>query len=111
MEALRAEAILSLPMRDGLIVPASAEERACGLIREAGERVAGIALQLKVDRAPVGSGEVIRAEPHREGVRDHSQRAERAPRLAPAASPELPKATPKVADPFECLDLAADFLD
>jgi hypothetical protein len=37
-------------MHDGLIVPASAKARACELLRAAGERVAGAAFGLKVDR-------------------------------------------------------------
>ena len=49
IEALRAEAVLALPMHDGLIVPASAEARACELLRAAGERVAGVELRLKVE--------------------------------------------------------------
>ena len=52
LEALRAEGVLGLPMHDGLIVPASAEERACDVLRAAGQRAAGVALGLKVDRPP-----------------------------------------------------------
>ncbi len=51
LEKLRAGGVLGLPMHDGLIVPASAEERACDLLRAVGERVAGTELRLKVDRA------------------------------------------------------------
>jgi hypothetical protein len=47
---LQARGILGLPMHDGLIVPASAEAVACGLLVEAGERVAGLTLRLDVDR-------------------------------------------------------------
>jgi hypothetical protein len=46
LRALRAEAVLGLPMHDGIIVPASAEARTCELLREAGERVAGVELRL-----------------------------------------------------------------
>ena len=49
---LRAEAVLGLPMHDGVLVPASAEGLAYRLLRAAGERVAGVELRLKVDRAP-----------------------------------------------------------
>jgi len=37
-------------MHDSIIVPASAEARACGLLRTVGERVAGIELRLKANR-------------------------------------------------------------
>ncbi len=50
VQALRAKMILALPMHDGLIMPASAEEIACRLLREAGERIAVVTLRLKVDR-------------------------------------------------------------
>ena len=50
LQALRAEGVLGLPMHDGIIVPASAEARACELLRQAGEAVAGVELRLKVDR-------------------------------------------------------------
>ena len=50
LQALRVEGVLGLPMHDGIIVPASAEARACELLREAGEAVAGVGLELKVDR-------------------------------------------------------------
>jgi hypothetical protein len=46
---LRERGILGLPMHDGLIVPASAEEIACRLLREAGEQIAGVTLRLDVD--------------------------------------------------------------
>lgn len=48
--ALQAQGVPALPMHDGLIVPASAEAEACRLLRETGERVAGVALRLEVDR-------------------------------------------------------------
>jgi hypothetical protein len=51
VEQLRAQGTLALPVYDGLIVPASAETRACELLRVAGERVAGAELRLKVDLA------------------------------------------------------------
>ena len=50
LQALRAEGVLGLPMHDGIIVPASAEARACELLRQAAEREAGVELRLKVDR-------------------------------------------------------------
>jgi hypothetical protein len=50
LQALRAESILGLPMHDGIIVPASAEARACELLRQAAEREVGVELGLKVDR-------------------------------------------------------------
>jgi hypothetical protein len=50
--ALQAQRILCLPMHDGLIVPASAETMACGLLVDAGERIAGLVLRLDVDRQP-----------------------------------------------------------
>jgi hypothetical protein len=37
-------------MHDGIIIPASAEQRACELLREAGEVEAAVELRLKVDR-------------------------------------------------------------
>jgi hypothetical protein len=50
LQALRAEGVLGLPMHDGIIVPVSAEARACELLRLAAEREVGVELRLKVDR-------------------------------------------------------------
>jgi formate-dependent phosphoribosylglycinamide formyltransferase (GAR transformylase) len=50
IEALRAEAVLALPMHDGLIVPASAVERTCSMLRRAGRETGRAELRLKVDQ-------------------------------------------------------------
>jgi hypothetical protein len=42
LQALRAEGVLGLPIHDGILVPASAEAKACELLLAAGERVAGV---------------------------------------------------------------------
>jgi hypothetical protein len=45
LQALRADGVLGLPMHGGIIVPASAEARACELLRIAGRSLAGVALR------------------------------------------------------------------
>ena len=51
MEDLAAQGILALPMHDGLIVAASAEEAAHEAIMRAGKELAGVNLRLKADSA------------------------------------------------------------
>lgn len=49
MEQLRSAGVLALPMHDGLVVPASAQDAAKAAITAAGLEIAGVELRLKVD--------------------------------------------------------------